>query len=61
MAFTLFLIESQSMGNLPTFLLMIVSGILVYGICLIVLNDPIGILILNTVKIKSDNFVQLRI
>lgn len=52
MAFTLFLIESQSMGNLPTFLLMIVSGILVYGICLIVLNDPIGILILNTVKNK---------
>ena len=47
MAFTLFLIESQSMGNLPTFLLMIVSGI-----CLIVLNDPIGILILNTVKNK---------
>ena len=52
MAFTLFLIESQSMGNLPTFLLMIVSGILVYGICLIVLNDQIGILILNTVKNK---------
>lgn len=52
MGIVLFTIAKQEYSNIVTLLSMFLTGLLVYGICLIALHDPISKIIMNTITSK---------
>lgn len=52
MGVALFTITKQEYSNIITLISMILTGILVYAICLIALHDPISKIIMNTISSK---------
>lgn len=55
MGIVLYIIAKQNYSNIITLLSMFLTGLLVYGICLTALHDPINKLIMNTVTSKLGN------
>lgn len=55
MGIVLYIIAKQNYSNIITLLSMFLTGLLVYGICLTALHDPISKLIMNTVTSKLGN------
>lgn len=52
MSIVLFIIARQDYSNIITLILMLLSGVLVYAICLTALHDPISKIIMNTIASK---------
>lgn len=55
MGVALFIIAEQNYSNIVTLILMLLVGVLVYGICLMALHDPICKMIIDTITSKIKN------
>lgn len=55
MGVALFIIAEQNYSNIVTLILMLLVGVLVYGICLMALHDPISKMIIDTITSKIKN------
>lgn len=52
MGIVLFIIAKQEYSNIIMLISMFLTGVLVYAICLMILNDPISKIIINTITLK---------